>query len=44
MINGHDYGDIKFPSPKRIMVQLKRRIATALMYLVMKIAWFIQFM
>ena len=44
MVNGLDYGGIKFPVPKRAMVELKRRIVSALMCLVMKMVWFIQSM
>ena len=35
---------LNFLSPKRIKVKLKTNIESALMYLVKKMVWFIQFM
>ena len=37
MTNSLDYADIKFPVSKNNVVELKGRIASTLMYLVMKI-------
>ena len=44
MVNSLDYGDINFLSLKRIMIELSRRIASALMCLVTKMVWFMQSM
>ena len=44
MVNGLDYGGIKFLVSKKAMVKLNRRMASALICLVMKMAWFIQSM
>ena len=43
LISGLDYGDIKFLVPKKTMVELKRRIASVLFCLVIKMFWFIRF-
>ena len=44
MVNSLDYGDINFLSLKRTMIELNRRIASALMCLVTKMVWFMQSM
>ena len=43
MVNSLDYGDINFLSLKRIMIELSRRIASALMCFT-KMVWFMQSM
>ena len=43
MVNDLDYKDIKFLSLKKIFARLKSKIVSVLMYLVMKITWFVLF-
>ena len=37
MVSSFDYVDVKFPISKKSTARLKRRIVSALMYLVLKI-------
>ena len=43
MVNDLDYKDIKFLSLKKIFARLKSKIVSVLVYLAMKITWFVLF-